>query len=487
MSEGMKIIGFKIDGMRKLKAVELKFGENGLFVVKGQNENGKTTLWKALQWMIEGNKHLNQDIIQHGKDKLTGELTLEEYVIKRSATRKGTNILEVRNTKTNANEKGEVQNFLSKLVNVLTFDPRPFAKKTATEKYQFCLQLFREQLEDLSKEKLGYGFLGIDTKLVSLEEDRKLKGREVKAFGDLDKDAPEKVERVDISATLAKKAEIERRNTEKRNLYNSEKQKDIERINNFNQTQSYLKEKLVELKNDVKHYQDKVDDTQTKIENLKKQLSEEESNLAALQMHLTVATNNLLSAPQPEAEKPLIPEIVEPEYEFTTNEDSLIQNALAINQKAEVYENWLKKKADKDTKQVEYGNFTDQIESLRRQKKEILLQLNTGVPNLEIREDGIFHNDIYCDNWSDAQGLKISCELAYANLPPIRAIFIDQGEGLDKNARKELEKFAKEKDILIGVSIVADELTEEDKHSDNVFWIEDGTVSQAKEELPEGK
>jgi len=480
VTESMKVLGLKIDGLRKLKAIDLEFNESGLLVIKGENESGKTTLWDSIKWLISGNKHLNQDIIQHGKEKATGELRVGDYVIKRTATKKS-NTLEVRNIKTNLFEKGEVQRFLDTFVNVLTFNPRPFAQKTSLEKYQFCLELFRTQLEELSKETIGISFQGIDTKLQNLEDERLLIGREIKKFGDLDLITPVEAERVDVQELLNKKKEIEDRNSILRQKAEDEKQKQIEEINEFNTTQRYLKSEIDNIKKDIAYYNEKKTVSLKNIERIKEELAEEEANLSALESHLEGNIKKLSSAITPQAEKPLTSTTVEESvYELTHFFETQIQNALLTNKKAEIYETHLGKVKEKAEKQLDYDSLTDKITSLRLQKLEILRKVNTGVDGLEIREDGIYHKDIYCDNWSDAQGLKISCELAYSNLPPMRAIFIDFGEGLDKNARKELEKFAKEKDLLIGVSIVADELTEEDKSSDNVFWITDGSI-QPKE------
>lgn len=475
----MKILGLKVDGLRKLKAVNLTFNENGLLVIKGENEQGKTTLWDSIKWLVQGNKHLNQDIISHGKDKAVGELRVGDYIIKRTATKK-TNTLEVKNIKTNQFEKGEVQNFLNTFVNVLTFNPRPFAQKTSLEKYQFCLELFKDQLEKLSKEVLGYGFTGIDAKLATLEEERKLKGREVKAFGDLDIDVPEKLLRVDLSEILTKKKAVEDSNKKLTDDYDTAKQKEIDEIDSFNKIQR-------EINSSLKTENDKADNLRVtitginiEIEDLRKKLAEKELESKKNNEQLQLTLELISKLPQPLPEKPLTPTITKPELQPTESFDIQIQELGAINEKAELYEKHLAKVNDKAAKQAEYEDFDEKIKDLRLQKLEILRKVNTGVDGLEIREDGIYHKDIFCENWSDAQGLKISCELAYSNLPPMRAIFIDQGEGLDKNARKELENFAKEKDLLIGVSIVADELTEEDKNSDNVFWIEDGTIQEKK-------
>jgi DNA repair exonuclease SbcCD ATPase subunit len=474
----MKIIGLRCDGIRKLTAIEMEFKDKGIIPIKGKNKQGKSTIIDTIEWMLRGNKVANPQLIQNGKDRAEAEITLGKYRIKRIMNGKGSK-LEVKNLETGISEKGEVQNFLNAFINELTFNPRPFQDKTSLDKLKFCLELFKDKLETKSKELLGYGFSGIDTKLLTFEGERLLVGREIKKFGDLDEDAPEKVERVDISATLSKKTEIEKRNTEKRIGYDAAKQKEIEKINEFNQTQSYLKEKLSEHKNEVTNYTDKVNSSKKKIENLKEQLLEEESNLEALQSHLTCAIDKLMGALKPEPEKPLTPQIPEPEYETTSNEDALIQNALAINQKAEVYESWLRKKNEKSAKENEYEDYNQKIKSLRDKKLEILRDINTGVKGLEIREDGIYYNDVYSENWSDSENLRISAELCLSQMPQLRTVFIDGAEAMDSDSLKDLESWAIENDVQCIVTIVSDLPKEANEFEEGVFYIEEGKLVEA--------
>ena len=55
----MKIIGLKVDGIRKLTAVEMQLKDKGLIPIKGKNKQGKSTLIDTVEWLIEGNKVAN--------------------------------------------------------------------------------------------------------------------------------------------------------------------------------------------------------------------------------------------------------------------------------------------------------------------------------------------------------------------------------------------------------------------------------------------
>ena len=507
MEEGLKIIGWRMDGIRKLTAIDMTIAEKGLIPIKGKNRQGKSSVIDTIELLIKGNKVSNPEIITKGKDRAELFLKLTDYEIQRELGKYSK--LKVKNTKTGIPESGEVQGFLNTFINELTFDPRPFRNKTAVEKFKFCLDLFRDKLEAKSKEKLGYGFAGIDTKLKTLEDERLLIGREVKKFGDLDKDVPEKVDRVDTQTILNQKKEIEARNKLLTNDFDKKKQAEIQEINNFNKAQRD-KQKVIDDANDelesivekqtakqteIANHFNSIDDIRIEIEELKKKLAQkvlELSNAEAKSGELNKELSDLAEdvktqekviseLPQPEPEKPLINTISEPEYESTDELDLQLQNATAINQKADLYQKWLDKKTDKAQKQEEYEAYTGQIEVLREQKLEILRSIDTGVKGLEIRENGIYYNDTYSENWSDMEELRISAELCLAQLPKLRAVFIDGLESMDVDSQKDLAKWAEENDIQVIATIVASIPEDPNDLEAGVFYISEGTVITKEE------
>jgi predicted nucleic acid-binding Zn-ribbon protein len=476
----MKIIGLKVDGVRKLTAVEMQFKNNGLVPIKGKNKNGKTSIIDSIELAIRGNKVANPKLIQNGKEKAEIELILSDYRIKRIIYNNGkTPKLEVKNVKTGILKTGEVQNFLNTLINEVTFNPFPFKSKTAVEKLNFFMGLCKEKLEAKSKELLGYGFAGIDEKLNSLEQDRLLTGREVKKFGDLDLNAPEKVESVDVQELLNKKKEIDDRDSLKRLEHENAKQKEIEEINAFNEIQRNKKTAIENASRSIKDFEEKISESQKRIDDLKKQLMDEETKWGGLNNSLNFAKINSATLPKPEPEKPLINSIPIPLYENDMNLEDQIQTALAKNQKAETYQNWLDKKKEKSEKENEYDAFTNDIKNLRNQKLEILRSIDTGVKGLEIREDGIYYNDVFSENWSDAESLRISAEVCIAQMPELRAVFLDRGESFDSDSLKELDKWATENDVLC-ITTIVDDIPE--KLINGVFYIQEGHLIEATNE-----
>ena len=121
----LKIINLSVDGLRKVKACELTFNEEGLTqIISTDNEMGKTTLGiDAVQILIRGNKFANKDIVTHGKSKATLVGQVGPYKITRVIPRDGTPTLKVVDTRTGQPMTGRVQDFLDTFINELTFDP----------------------------------------------------------------------------------------------------------------------------------------------------------------------------------------------------------------------------------------------------------------------------------------------------------------------------------------------------------------------------
>lgn len=457
----MKIIGLKVDGIRKLTAVEMEFTDKGLIQIKGKNKQGKTSLIDTIQWIIEGNKKLNADIIQHGKEKAKAELQVGDYVIKRVTTRKSQS-LEVRNIRTNKVEKGEVQNFLNTFVNDLTFNPRPFLDQTPLQQLKFAMDLFK------------IDFTELDRQLTALEQDRLICGREVKKFGDLDEGAPEEFKRVDIDALLKARKRIEQSNLEIRAEYEEARNKELAEIDKFNEEQRRRAAKIKTIQDTRKANDEEIYKTEEKIKELKRQLEQAESWLSGLQETKAELQKEFEELPQPLPLKPLAAEIPEPKYHSLESIDQQIAEANANNVKAEAYERWLEKKAEKREKENEYDALDGKIKRLREKKLETLRAVNTGVEGLEIREDGLYYNGVSSQNWSDSEAIRISSQLCIAQMPELRTIFIDRGESFDSESLKELELWAIENDIQAIITIVDSYLPTDIE--EGVFYIEEGKV-----------
>ena len=144
----LKIIGLQIDGIKKLKAIEMKPNQTGLVQIRGKNKQGKTSILDALEILIRGNKYITHDMIQHGKGKAEIIGQIGEFTVKRVIT-ENSNRLEI--TKDGFQMANKPQAFLDALVNELTFNPRPFLDKSPEEKLRFMMDLLNIDFSDIIK------------------------------------------------------------------------------------------------------------------------------------------------------------------------------------------------------------------------------------------------------------------------------------------------------------------------------------------------
>jgi Recombinational DNA repair ATPase (RecF pathway) len=254
----MKIIGLKADGFRKLTAIEMKFNPDGTTVILGDNAQGKSSILDSIEYLFRGKTTVNDDIIQHSQDKMSAEIDLGEYIVKRVKTKK-TDRLEIVN-KEGFKLSDKPQAFLDRLINDLTFDPFPFLNKTGDQKLKFMMDFL---MLDTAK---------IDEQIKQIETDRLICGREGKNLGEAVE--VEKIEAVNIQDLLSNKEQSDKENDslidkarQKRDkeiqsaiAYNGEQDIKQSNINNFTRDIGSSANKIKDFHNELKLLQKKVED-----------------------------------------------------------------------------------------------------------------------------------------------------------------------------------------------------------------------------------
>ena len=366
----LKIINLSVDGLRKVKACELTFNEEGLTqIISTDNEMGKTTLGiDAVQILIRGNKFANKDIVTHGKSKATLVGQVGPYKITRVIPRDGTPTLKVVDTRTGQPMTGRVQDFLDTFINELTFDPKPFLDKNKNEKLKFMMDLCKL---DFSK---------IDAEINSLYEKRKSVGQEIDKFGEII--VPKKVSRVNTTDILEEKKKIQEENKKLSEGYEKEKQNAIAEIEAFNKGQREKKQARQDKETKINDNFQKMNEFTEEIEQLEDKIKKLKEGLEARKKYSEKLVEEFSVMPEPEPEKPLTVNIPEPEYKPIEALDKQLASAAEINQKAYEYENAVKQLKEKERKQLEYDDFSDQIKTYRQQKLRMLSEAETRVEGL---------------------------------------------------------------------------------------------------------
>lgn len=409
----MKIIGLKADGFKNLKAVEMEFKEKGFTFIKGNNEQGKTSILDCIEYLFKGKSKINNQTIGHDKDKISAELDVGEYIIKRIQTEKSDR-LEIKDKKGFV-KSDKPQQFLDSLINDLTFNPFPFLNKSSKEKLKFMMDF------------LKIDFTELDREIHDTEVERLYLGRQGKELG-----KPvevEKAERVNVVALMAERDEIMA----------------------FNQEQESKKHILITMIDDLhirKH----------DIETIKQKLRFAEGLLEAKEKDIEAYTDI-------ESTKP----INEVQEKINESEE--------VNKKAEQYDQYVEHKKRHEILLGSYDIANTKIKKLTDDKYEILKQTKTGIEGLKIKEDGLYFNDIFSENWSDSQGIKISCMLSQIMKPELKSIFIDRGESFDENTLKQIEDWAGKNDIQCIITKVESIPDSDTEIPENTYYITEGMIN----------
>jgi hypothetical protein len=420
-----KLIGLQIEGMRKIRAALLEFKPTGITEIIGKNDQGKSSVIDAIEILLKGFRHAEKGMTTSGMDKTRIIGTVGDWTIKRIISEK-TNRLEVVNKEGLSPKKP--QDFLDTLINELTFDPQPFLEKNPNDKLKFIMDLMKI---DFTQE---------NTKIQAKEEERLQVGRDIKSKGEFKE--PEKVDSVDT-------ADLTRQINEIRE-YNKGEQNKVT-------TENFLSEKFSAFSNSYETMSSEGNPEYNKYAELMKPVVDEFDKM--------------------------IKTLPKPEYKSTEDLDNQLASASGTNEKATNYTNYINWKAEKEKLGEKQDSLKKDIEKLRREKLEKLEKIEMPVDGLKITEEGLYFNDIFCENWSKSLGWKIALSLCEKMQPELRAIFLDNGESMDKETRKELDKWAKAHDIQVILTVV-DSIPEElDK---DAFYIEEGGIFTKKGEcIPE--
>src|SRR5699024_1251744 len=146
----VKINQLKIENVKRVKAVKIEPSANGLTVVGGKNNQGKTSILDSIAWALGGNKYKPSQAHREGSMvepylhlKLSNGLIVE---------RKGKNS-DLKVIDPNGEKAG--QRLLDSFVEELAIDLPKFIESTSKEKANILLKIIRvgDQLAELEKEE----------------------------------------------------------------------------------------------------------------------------------------------------------------------------------------------------------------------------------------------------------------------------------------------------------------------------------------------
>ena len=409
----IKINKLEIENIKRVKAVKIEPTLNGLTIVGGNNNQGKTSILDAIAWGLGGNKYKPSEPQRQGSivPPYLNIVLSNGLIVERKGKNSDLKVIDP-----NGDKSG--QQILNSFVEELAIDLPKFMDMTNKEKANTLLSI-----------------VGVGEKLYALEQQEKEVYNKRHAIGQIADqkkkyakeqpyftDAPKEL----ISATelIMQQQEILTRNGE-----NQSKRRRHEEIKRLHMQQA---QEIDRLKRELKAMQEAYDQT-------------------AADLDIAVKS---------------ITELVD---ESTAELENNIRNIDEINRK--VRANLDKDRAEEDANEyrIEYDKLTSDLDSIRDEKTSLLQNANLPLEGLTVEDGELLYNGQRWDNMSGSDQLKVSTAIVRKLKPECGFILLDKLEQMDMDTLKEFGAWLEQEDL----QAIATRVSTGDECS---ILIEDGYV-----------
>ncbi len=411
----VKINALELENVKRIKAVKIDPTQNGLTIIGGDNNQGKTSVLDSIAWALGGDKNKPSNAAREGSTiPPVLKVTLSNGII---VERKGKNSsLKV----TDPSGKKAGQNLLNSFIEQLALDLPKFMNKTNKEKAEVLLNIigvgdqlavYQKQENELYQERLTVGRIA----------DQKAKfAKEQPFFEDAPKDLVSPQDLINQQqAILAQNGENQRK-----------------------------REKVTQYEYQVKTLTDEV----VRYEQMLNQKKEE---LNKATYDLSVAKTDALDL-------------------LDQSTDELEKNLAEIEEtNRKVRANLDKEKAEEEAKgyKSQYDNLTNQIEDVRKQKYDLLNNADLPLPELSIEDNELTYKGKKWDSMSGSDQLRVSTAIVRKLNPDCGFVLLDKLEQMDLKTLTEFNAWLEQE----GLQAIATRVSTGDECS---VIIEDGYVKE---------
>lgn len=418
--ESIKINKLEIENVKRIKAVKIEPSRDGLTIVGGNNNQGKTSVLDSIAWALGGEKYRPSQAMREGsaippnlRIVMSNGLVVE---------RKGKNS-SLKVTDPNGNKSG--QQLLNEFVEQLALDLPRFMESSGKEKAQTLLRIIGvgEQLADLEKNEKE---LFSHRHAIGQIADQKKKFADEQTYYP---DAPREL--VSPSELIRKQQEILARN--------GENQRKRDRLNEI----TAGKHRIFD---DLNRIDDQIAELQVRKDKLKLEYDQAVSD-----------------------EEIAMKTVLQLQDESTAELEANIADIEEINRK--VRANLDKDKAEDDARQYkdQYAALTRQIEDTRKAKTDLLQTADLPLPELSVKDGELVYRGQLWDNMSGSDRLKVSTAIVRKLNPKCGFVLLDKLEQMDMQTLNEFGQWLHQE----GLQAIATRVSVGDECS---IIIEDGYV-----------
>lgn len=409
--------------------------DKSLILFYGEVLQGKSTILNAVRWCFGGK--FPEDLIRHGSEQASVEITLDNGSIKRSWYR-GKNGTEarpvtfIRDGKSVPKPAQEIEKFL----NPFLLNQDHLRNMTEQGRTAYFRELFAVDTAEL------------DTEATTLHEQAKDLRATIKGYGEIDLTP---VQLVDVSALRSKLAAIRDESKAKESKWNSDCQtirkaheKDCDAIRSANS-------KAIERNLECKRGTERLVEIDGEIEKLKKAI---EAYVAKrLEIEAWLKAHPLLQ----EIPLPAQPELPQqPATPDTSALEAEIQNGAAANVRHEQYKANLARAAKRDADKKRLAAIEAREDEIKAEKTAKLkgISATCGIPDLAFDEAGNFtFENVSGGMLSDSQIMRLSGLLSAKYPKGFGVDLLDRGESLGKSIFTLIDRAKREEKTILATVV----------------------------------
>lgn len=425
----VKINQLELENIKRIKAVQLQPDQNGLTIIGGRNNQGKSSVLDAIAWALGGDKYRPSQAQREGSvlpPRL--KITLSNgLIVERAGKNSALKVID-------PNGRKAGQQILNEFVEQLALDLPKFLNATEKEKAEILLQVIGvgEQLLLLDRQA---------SKLYNLRHaigqiaDQKMKfAQEMQSFPGVP-DAP-----VSVSDLIRQQQDILARNGENQRKRDRLKEITFEKYRIFDEIQR-LKDQAAEL--------------QVRIEERKRAYEQ-------------VAQDEEIARKT----------VVELQDESTEELEKSIQAIEELNSKIRANLDREKAMEDASEHQTQYKDLTAQLEAVRSNRRKLLEGAKLPLPGLSVEDGRLTYNGMNWDSLSGSDQLKVATAIVRAVNPRCGFVLLDKLEQMDLDTLKDFGVWLESE----GLQVIATRVSTGNECS---IIIEDGTATEPQEsEVP---
>lgn len=372
--ESVKINSLEIENVKRVRAVKIVPTQNGLTVLGGRNNQGKTSILDSIAWVLGGNRFRPSNPQREGSViPPTLKVTLNNGIV---VERKGKNS-DLKVTDPSGQKAG--QQLLDSFVEQLALDLPKFMASSGKEKAQTLLKIIGvdEQLAKLNYEETSKFN---ERQAVGRIADQKTKfAKEMPYFEEVPK------ELVSVSELIHQQQEILARNGE-----NQRKRENLHKL------------------------EEKMQQINEQMEVLLKQQTQVQNDLQIARM-----------------------DAVDLHDESTAELEQNISEVEEINRKVRANLDKEKAEEDAKQYENQYMALTNDIEKIRKQKNDLLASADLPLDELSVEDGELIYKGQKWDGMSGADQMKVSTAIIRKLNPQCGFVLLDKLEQMDVETMQE--------------------------------------------------